>query len=403
MKTFVQYGAGNIGRGFIGQLFSEAGYFVRFIDVNSEVIEALKTQKRYPVSIVSNSGTTETWVENVDCINGFETEPVASAIADCDLMATAVGVNILPRIVSNLVAGFRKRMESKNENPLNIIICENLIGADKLLKKLISEQLNDDEILVFNNKVGLVEASVGRMVPVMTAEQKKDNILRVCVESFCELPVDKEAFKGEIPKIPNLLPFSPFEFYIMRKLFIHNMGHAMTAYLGSILGYEFIWQAIENPAIRIITERAMSESARALSKKFNVPLQSIEENIDDLMNRFGNIALGDTIQRVGKDTKRKLSANDRFVGAIKLCEEQGTISDYIQIGIAAGFLFNGVDDTGSEEIIKKIDEDGIEAVLSEICELKGDCDNLKEYYSQLKVNTNLNDLIIKAEDLKNHI
>ena len=38
MKKFIMYGAGNIGRGFIGQTFSEAGYKVGFVDINKEVI-----------------------------------------------------------------------------------------------------------------------------------------------------------------------------------------------------------------------------------------------------------------------------------------------------------------------------------------------------------------------------
>jgi len=400
LKTFVQYGAGNIGRGFIAQLFSEAGYFVHFIDVDPRVINALNTQKRYPVDIVSNSGNSEVWVENVDCINGLETGNVADAIANCDLMATAVGVNVLPRIVPNIVAGFRKRIEIQNGKPLNIIICENLIDADKLLYKLMTEMLTDEEIIVFNEKVGLVEASVGRMVPQMTAEQKKDNLLRVCVESFCELPVNKAAFKGEIPNISNLLPFAPFDYYIQRKLFIHNMGHAMTAYLGSILGCEFIWQAINNPVIKKITERAMTESAQALSKKFNIPLQSIKENIEDLLKRFGNVELGDTVQRVGKDTKRKLSANDRFSGAIKLCEEEGIVPAYIPIGIAAGLFFKCADDKGTEEVTQKLEKEGIEAVLREICELRGNNDYLKAYYHQLKSNTDLSIILSKAETYK---
>ena len=400
MKTFVQYGAGNIGRGFIAQLFSEAGYFVHFIDVDPRVINALNTQKRYPVDIVSNSGNSEVWVENVDCLNGLETGNVADAIANCDLMATAVGVNVLPRIVPNIVAGFRKRIEIQNGKPLNIIICENLIDADKLLYKLMTELLNDEEIIAFNEKVGLVEASVGRMVPQMTEEQKKDNLLRVCVESFCELPVNKAAFKGGIPNISNLLPFAPFDYYIQRKLFIHNMSHAMTAYLGSILGCEFIWQAINNPVIKKITERAMTESAQALSKKFNIPLQSIKENIEDLLKRFGNVELGDTVQRVGKDTKRKLSANDRFSGAIKLCEEEGIVPAYIPIGIAAGLFFKCADDKGTEEVTQKLEKEGIEAVLREICELRGNNDYLKAYYHQLKSNTDLSIILSKAETYK---
>ena len=34
MKQAIIFGAGNIGRGFIGQLYSESGYHVTFVDVD---------------------------------------------------------------------------------------------------------------------------------------------------------------------------------------------------------------------------------------------------------------------------------------------------------------------------------------------------------------------------------
>lgn len=400
MKSFVQYGAGNIGRGFIGQIFSDAGYFINFIDVDLSLINSIKNQKRYPVNIVSNDCSREEWVENIDCINATQTNAVAEAIAKCDLMATAVGVNILPRIVQNIVAGFRKRIEIGNEKPLNIIICENLIDADKLLYRLATELLTNDEKIKFDDNVGLVEASVGRMVPVMTEEQKKGNPLRVYVESYCELPIDKDAFKGDIPEVPHLFPFTPFDFYIKRKLFIHNMGHAMAAYLGDIFDYEHIWQAIGNSEINSIVRKAMNESAEALSMKFSIPLESINEHIDDLMLRFGNRALGDTIQRVGRDTARKLSANDRFAGAIRLCEEQGIIPVFIPIGIAAGLFFEGDDDIGSKALGEKLKKDSLDSVLADVCNLKGDNSYLKSYYSLLKENITLQELLRIAESYK---
>lgn len=400
MKTLVQYGAGNIGRGFIGQVFSEAGYSVQFIDVNLEVINALNSQKRYPVSIVSNSGNVETWVENVSGIDGTDTEAVMNAIANCDIMATAVGVNILPRIVPNIAAGFRRRMKIGNENPLNIIICENLIDADKLLYTLITQQLNEEEKKQFDNKAGLVEASIGRMVPIMTDEQKKENMLKVCVESYCELPVDKASFKGNIPAVPHLYPFSPFEFYIKRKLYIHNMGHALTAYLGSLLGYKYIWQAIENPAVKIIAQRAMTESAIALSNMFTVPLKDILNNIDDLLLRFGNAALGDTTERVGKDIKRKLSPNDRFAGAIRMCRENGVPPVYISAGIAAGLLFDCADDSGVAEMKDLISSSGFDEALNAISGLINENQYISTYYEQLSNSKSMEELLKTAEKFK---
>ena len=93
---------------------------------------------------------------------------------------------------------------------------------------------------MFDETVGLVEASIGRMVPVQTEEMKDGDPMRVSVEGYGFLPVDKAAFKGDIPSITNMVPFEPFDFYIKRKLYIHNMGHATCAYLGDLLGLEYI-------------------------------------------------------------------------------------------------------------------------------------------------------------------
>ena len=103
----VMYGAGNIGRGFIGQLLSESGYKVSFIDVNMQVIDALNQRGEYTVEILENESNREVQVKNVCGVNGMDADAVAKAIAEADVMATAVGVNILPRIAGNIASGLR--------------------------------------------------------------------------------------------------------------------------------------------------------------------------------------------------------------------------------------------------------------------------------------------------------
>ena len=235
----IMYGGGNIGRGFIGALLSQSGYEVTFIDVAEPVVNALVTNRRYPVRYVSSEGYEDVWIENVTAVNGNDTEAAATSIANCDIMATAVGARILKFIVPNIVAGLRKRW-SEGKGPLNIIICENLNNANKILEGMLKEQLTEEEQAIFDETVGLVEASIGRMVPVQTEEMKDGEPMRVCVEHYGFLPTDKDAFKGKIPDIKNMVPFAPFDFYIKRKLYIHNMGHATCAYLGDLLELEYI-------------------------------------------------------------------------------------------------------------------------------------------------------------------
>ena len=335
MKQAVMYGGGNIGRGFIGALLSQSGYEVTFIDVAEPVVKALQENHRYPVRYVSSDGYEDVMIENVTAVNGNDQEAASEAIANCDIMATAVGARILKFIVGNIVAGLRKRW-TRTDKPLNIIICENLMDANLVVEKMLKELLTDDEKKLFDERVGLVEASIGRMVPVQTEEMKDGDPMRVCVERYGFLPTDKAAFKGEIPEIRNMVPFEPFDFYIKRKLYIHNMGHATCAYLGDILGLDYIYQSIDVPEVRVLVQNAMLESAIALSRKYGVELEKIVLHITDLLNRFTNAALKDTCARVGGDPARKLSPADRLIGSSTLALEQGVMPAYIAVGAAAG-------------------------------------------------------------------
>ena len=316
------YGGGNIGRGFIGALMSRSGYEVTFIDVAEPVVNELSTKHCYPLRIVSTRGYEDLTVGNVTAVNGNDAAAAAEAIAGCDLMATAVGARILKFIVPNIVAGLRLRWE-KGLGPLNIIICENLNDANKIVEGMIKERLTPEEIVRFDESVGLVEASIGRMVPVQTDEMKDGEPLRVCVERYGFLPVDKAAFKGGIPEVEGMVPFEPFDFFVKRKLFIHNMGHATTAYLGGLKGVEYIFEAIDDADIRIIAQNAMLESAQALSRRYGVSLSDIQLHITDLLGRFTNAALKDTCARVGGDPARKLAPSDRLVGSSLLALEEG--------------------------------------------------------------------------------
>ena len=361
----VMYGGGNIGRGFIGALLSQSGYEVTFVDVAEPVVQALQEEKTYPVRYVSTQGYEDVWIQNVTAVNGNDTASVAEAIARCDIMATAVGARILKFIVPNIVAGLRKRWASGGK-ALNIIICENLMDANKVLEEMLKAQLTQEEIDLFDETVGLVEASIGRMVPVQTEEMKDGQPMRVCVEKYGFLPVDKAAFKGEIPRLANLVPYEPFDFYIKRKLYVHNMGHATCAYLGDLQGLDYIYQSIAQPWVRLIVQNAMTESAMALAGKYDGNLSALQMHIADLLNRFTNAALGDTCQRVGGDPARKLSPEDRLIGSAKLALEQGITPAYIAVGAAAGLH------RYLKEAEKAQSRENALAVLQEVSGLSGD-------------------------------
>lgn len=361
----VMYGAGNIGRGFIGQRFYLSGYQTTFIDVSTEVVDAINAAGKYPIYVTRGTEYIPEWVENVNAVNGRDEAAVIAAIADCDIMATALGVNILPFVAPIIAkAVLARKAQGKG---LNILICENMIGSNEYLHGLVEPHIPEADKAWFEANVGFVCVSVGRTVPPTPEEFKAKYSLAVCAEPYSELPVDAAGFRPvgcEMPPIKELVPFSPFAFFIERKLLIHNMGHALMAYMAYQKGYGYIFEAATDGEIKYILTRALLESARGLAKRHGAPLDDTMQFVEDLMVRFENKLLVDSLDRVGRDPKRKLSETDRLVGAFKMVREQGGIPAHIAVGIAAGYLFDMPSDAAAVEITDYVKANGLAAALA---------------------------------------
>ncbi|MHB9132204.1 MAG: mannitol dehydrogenase family protein [Armatimonadota bacterium] len=378
MATLVQFGAGNIGRSFVAQLFSAAGYDVIFVDVVEELVRLLNARECYRVMIVDTKNE-ELMVQRVRAINGKDLNAVAEALAEADIAATSVGPNALPFLYPAMARGLQLRRARHGTRPLDIILAENLRNAAGIVHTGLQQQLPPDFPL--DEMAGLVETSIGKMVPIMTEAQRREDPLWVFAEAYNTLILDGQGFKNSIPPVPGLAPKGNISPYVDRKLFIHNLGHAAVSYLG--YQYDpyltYIWQVSEVPAVRDAAEAAMWESARALMHAY--PDEFTEENqrahIDDLLRRFTNRALGDTVFRVGRDLLRKLSREDRVIGAMLFDQAHGIDFPATARVAAAALEFRGTDErhhlSGPDAIF--VDEyypHGIDMVLEKVCGLQPD-------------------------------
>jgi len=330
-------GAGNIGRGFIGAAFAAAGYETVFIDVDENLVNEINMRGEYTVrTLLPDGGNIDTLVSGIRAVNGHD-KYASTEIAGADICATAVGVRAMPHIAPMLAMGLTARVRM-NAKPLNIIVCENMIDAGEKLRAQVLGLLSAGISHAVDDIAAFPEAVIGRMTPIQTAEMKAGDPLRVCVEKYAFLPVDKDAFKGEIPKIDGMVPLDDFEYYVKRKLFIHNLGHAAVAYLGLLKGYTYIAEAAEDAEILFLAEGAMRESAAALNNENSGDAANLYRSISSLLYRFSNRALGDTCERVAADPLRKLGGEDRLIGALKNCDQYGLPYVYIAAAAAAAAL-----------------------------------------------------------------
>jgi mannitol-1-phosphate 5-dehydrogenase len=366
VKKAIQFGAGGIGRGFIGQLFARSGYEVAFAEVETRIVEAMNVTRRYPLRVVSEAGDTESFVEGVRAVSGADVEAVTREIENAEVIGTAVGAGVLPKIAPTIAAGLSLRWRTGILAPLNIILCENLVDADKAFREMVAAKLQGADRERLSRLVGFVRASVGRMVPVMTDEMREGNPLRIWVEPFDRLPVDAAAFVGPPPRIVNMECVSPFQPYVDRKLYIHNMGHAAVAYLGAARGYRFIWEAVGDVDVARVARSAMEEAAAAISAEHGIDIAPLRSHAEELLSRFANKKLGDTVERVGRDLPRKLAPRDRLVGALSLCAKHGLERGHIAEAIAAALRFP---DSAGTSVKDMIAAEGPGAALRKICGL----------------------------------
>ncbi|MGQ9552583.1 MAG: mannitol-1-phosphate 5-dehydrogenase [Anaerolineae bacterium] len=360
------FGAGNVGRGFLAQLFTESGYRVVFVDVVEPLLRAINERGGYTLQLVTDESVAEYEIKGVSAISSRQAEEVADVVAACDLAATAVGVGALPKIAPMVATGIERRRLSGAAKPLNIIICENLKDAPGVFASMLREYLSVEGQRYLDEQVGLVDAVISRMVPIMPAEIANRDPSFIMAEPYKVLPVNRARFKGGIPPIAGMEPHDNFAAYVDRKLYTHNAGHAVIAYLGYLRGYTYGYEALDDPLLLALVRQALHESSEALIKKHGLGREEQYEHVEDLLRRFRNKRLGDTIFRLGRDPLRKLANNDRLVGAALLVLETGGEPDALAWGIAAALRFDSNEDESAQKLQAMLKQASVAEVLREV-------------------------------------
>lgn len=372
MKTAIQFGAGNIGRGFMGQLFFEAGYHTIFVEASKPLVELLNAAHTYPLRLLDapSQQAIDMEITHIHALHVDEIDQIAEAIAQAEVMGSAVGVPNLIHIAPLLAAGIHRRFRM-NSTPIDIYLCENMLHAASQLKSHVLERLEYDVKAWAEEHVGFIGTSVARMVPVISEELRRQDPGLVVADSYHKLPYDGTAVKSAPPPIEGLYPVRNFEAEVERKLFMYNLGHAALAYPGYLKGLFYIHESFEDQEITMLFQKCLDETALALQKRFpeDIDAKSQEETRKDIFLRFSNPMIMDTIRRIARDPIRKLGPEDRLIGSANLCLNQGIFPEYIAIACAAALCYDHPDDPQAVKLQEMIQQSGVEATLREVSSL----------------------------------
>ncbi|MFX3619004.1 MAG: mannitol-1-phosphate 5-dehydrogenase [Sporolactobacillus sp.] len=362
MKKVVHFGAGNIGRGFIGSLFVESGYPVIFVDIAGDIIDALNEKGKYYVRTASEPQQVVE-ITNVSGINNKEQpQQVVEAIKEAVFITTAIGPKILPLIAPLIAQGLTERLRLTTDK-VYVIACENQIHATDLLKKKVLEYLDRETVGKLNGNVYFLNSAVDRIVPL----QHNEELLDVLVEDYHEWIVESSE---TIPEVKGMQTVPNLEPYIERKLFTVNTGHAITAYLGYLARKQKIHDTLKDPKIYKNVKGAIEETGAYLIKKYGFESKVHEAYIEKILHRFQNSKLNDDVTRVGRAPLRKLSPQDRLVRPSVEAEKLGLSFHYLAHAIAACLRFDVPTDEEAVELQRKLREESLTDVLHDVCGLE---------------------------------
>ncbi len=348
----VVFGAGSIGRGLLGQLLSENGMPMLFVEPVEALRCALAESKGYTVRLAGRQAE-DFVISGYEVAAPEERDRITAALASCPFAATAVGGVHLPdvaNLVTETIGGARRA-------PLPMLLCENWPNAAEEMAHCLNTKA------LARGKVVCVPSSVERMV-------RPAEGLGLVGESCESLFIDGTTWPGPRPALKGFAFVEALEAYYKRKLFTNNAGHALLAYEGALRGCDTLCAALEHSDIAAHLKALLLVAAEALHREYGLGREALDRHVRDLLiYRYPNEALGDTVARVGRQPLRKLGREERLTGLLRLLAKHGLDATPVHRAMAAALCYFDPDDEECIRMREMIRRDGPAVVLESACGL----------------------------------
>jgi len=351
-------GSGRIGCGFAGHLLAAAGYEVVFLARNPVMVSHLNRVGRYRVRLANGRDQTESSVSGVRAVDMADRAACVAVLAEADLIVTAVGPANLASVAPLVADALRTR-----STPLNIFTFENLADGGAHLRSEVAACLPEGFPL---DRFGFSGTLVSRAVTQRLGDPSGDEPMVFVGDPPDSFVVDGTRLVAPVPVIASMIIADNFAAWMRRKLYIFSAGHATCAYLGYLKGYRYIHSAIRDSEIRSAVVEAMTEAQKGIAAVYGVAFAGGEAHLQEILDRFANAAINDSISRVARDPFRKLASEDRLVGAARLALEAGVYPEQLLRAAAAAYCFSDPADAVAGELQKEIRVTGMRPTVRRV-------------------------------------
>ena len=365
-RTFVGFGFGAIQAGLFFYEAFRSGNFGRLIvaEVQPGVVKALRDASgRYSVNVAHEAHIEFEEIGPVEIANPETPEGaefLAQRVAEADEIATALpSIRFYstqsPGSIHRILAEGLMRKAASAGPPAVIYAAENHNTAAEVLEEEVFSLVPENQRDKVRSRVRFLNTVIGKMsgVVVEPDEMQSRKLVPVTpngdraflVEEFNRILISRIHFDDPslvfrrgiavFEEKDHLLPFEE------AKLYGHNATHALAAYVGIVRGVKQIADLKSTPgALKFLEAAFIQESGGALiaQNKGEDPLftpEGFRGYAEDLLVRMFNPYLGDTVERVGRDSARKLGWDDRLIGVIRAGLRNGLRMKRFGFGAAA--------------------------------------------------------------------
>ena len=365
-RTFVGFGFGAIQSGlFLYEAF-HSGEFRRLVvaEVMPETVAAVRRESGYfCVNIAHYDRVESARVGPVDIYDpNIEADrlDILAAIVEAEEIATAIPsvafyVSEKPGSIHRLLADGLCQNIEKNRPRAVVYAAENHNHAAEILEAAVMDLVPQEQRAAVHSRVRFLNTVIGKMSQVVAdpLEVRSRRLTPITsdlsraflVEAFNRILISKvhfpESFNRGIHVFQEKDDLLPFE---EAKLYGHNATHALLGYLGAMLGVQSIADLQDVSGMLSFARKAfIEESGAALIRKHAgidqlFTPEGYQNFADDLLERMTNPFLVDMIERVTRDTERKLGWNDRLIGTMRVALVQGVAPCRYALGAAAALV-----------------------------------------------------------------
>ncbi len=358
-KRLVLFGAGMTGRGQVAQLAFEDGWELTLVDRDADLVKLLQHAGKYKVRLLG-AETRDVLLQGYRALHTKQTEPLAEAVGEADLVITSVLEPNLCEVAKSLALALTPRLAAPEPRPLHVIAAENMMSSSTVLGRHTRKLIPEAHLEAFDRTVAFPDSMIARVVPVAA-----DPLLILC-EEYNEWTADRSAALGEPPQLAGLEWVTNQTARLQRKLYIHNTGHAVCGYLGWLAGLRYIHEAALEPRIMGRIRAAVAESGEAITREHGFDREEVRLYEEGLLTRLVITLLPDELRRVIRQPIRKLGQEERLVGPLMLCEKYGLPCADLSYAIAAVLRSRMSDDEQYVRMAEAADRLGPVAALKEL-------------------------------------